>query len=79
MEITANVQQPFSTQQLLDSLLCRVKAEYLEMPGMSLSPEQAARLFGMTPEVCSSLLDVLTVTQFLCKNARGQYVRPQSR
>jgi hypothetical protein len=69
------VQQPFETQQVMDAVLRRVQGEYLEMPGLSLTLQQAARLFGMPPDTCGLLLDVLVTTQFLHRNPRGQFTR----
>lgn len=39
-----------------DALLERIRAEYLEMPGMSLRLEQVARLCDIEPPSASSFL-----------------------
>jgi len=59
----------------LESLLERVRAEYLEMPGLRLKPEQVHRLFGMDPLVCGQVLDALVEAKFLCAKADGTYSR----
>ena len=38
------------------AMLNRVRAEYLEMPGLRLTPEQAGRLFGVERALCRACL-----------------------
>ena len=38
-------------------ILQRIRAEYLEMPGLSLSPEQVQRLCGVDSALCVSVLE----------------------
>ena len=71
--------QPFETQQVMDVVLHRIQAEYLEMPGLSLTHSQAARLFGVPPETCELLLQVLVTTRFLRRTIRGQFIRADGR
>lgn len=40
-------------------LLARVRGEYREMPGLHLTLAQAARLWGLTPDVCATVLRAL--------------------
>jgi len=55
-------------------LLCRARAEYAEMPGLSLTVPQAARLLAIEPALCTILLDHLVDEGYLrCQNA--QYSR----
>jgi hypothetical protein len=56
-------------------VLERVRAEYLEMPGMRLKVEQVQRLFGVDPSVCRTVLDSLVECKFLYANPDGTYVR----
>ena len=58
-----------------DALIERIRAEYLEMPGMTLRAEQVARLCGLEPSKCLGVLDVLVGTQFLRRKADGAYIR----
>jgi hypothetical protein len=58
-----------------DALVERIRAEYLEMPGMALSLSQVARLCGIERSLCRVLLDVLVDMKFLCMNADGAYAR----
>jgi hypothetical protein len=52
-------------------LLQRIQAEFLEMPGMRLTEEQAQRLWSLDPTVCSALLDALVDARFLCRTSNG--------
>jgi hypothetical protein len=61
----------FPTQQLLE----RIRAEYLEMPGMRLTFEQVQRLCGVDGSVCRVVLDSLVAAKFLCANLDGTYAR----
>jgi hypothetical protein len=55
-------------------LLQRLRAEYLEMPGMTLRFEQVQRLCGIQAPMCKALLDALVNVQFLQLNSDGTYV-----
>lgn len=43
----------------IKDILNRLRAEYLEMPGLQLTAEQVQRLCGIEPKVCQSALDEL--------------------
>jgi hypothetical protein len=53
----------------------RIRAEFLEMPGMRLSPAQVERLSGVDRAVCTCVLDDLVRAGFLCGTANGSYGR----
>ena len=55
--------------------LQRIRAEYGEMPGLRLTPEQVARLCGVESHACVHLLDALVDTGYLNRTPGGQYVR----
>jgi hypothetical protein len=55
--------------------LTRVRGEYQEMPGLSLTERQAQRLWGLEPTVCRSVLHALVTAGFLRRNSNGSYVR----
>jgi hypothetical protein len=61
------------------ALLRRVRAEYLEMPGLGLTPRQAARLWGVDVAMSQLLLARLAQSGFLWRNHSGAYVRRSSR
>lgn len=53
----------------------RVRAEFLEMPGMRLTPEQVERLSGVQRAICKCVLDDLVRAGFLQTSANGSYGR----
>ena len=58
-----------------NTMLKRIRAEYLEMPGLRLTLEQAGRLCGVERTLCRTLLDVLVDEKFLCVKSSGAYAR----
>jgi hypothetical protein len=58
-----------------DTTLGRIRAEYLEMPGLRLTPEQAQRLCGVERALCQTVLDALVAEKFLCVKPDGHYAR----
>ena len=59
----------------LTPLLYRVRSEFLEMPGLRLTPAQAARLWAIDRSTSERILDGLTAAGFLSRNREGAYVR----
>jgi len=55
------------------ALVNRIKAEYLELPGLQLTPWQAQRLWGVDQIQCDAILEVLVETAFLRKTKSGAY------
>ena len=53
----------------------RVRAEYLEMPGLRLTAGQVQRLCGIERMLCESVLDALVTAEFLCVKPDGHYAR----
>ncbi len=43
----------------IEHLAIRVRAEFQEMPGLRLTVRQAERLWGLAPDVCAQVVDVL--------------------
>jgi hypothetical protein len=58
-----------------DQLVTRIKSEYVEMPGLWLTPEQGARLWALERNQCEELLVALVRQQFLTVRADGKYGR----
>ena len=56
-------------------LLCRIRSEYLEMPGLCLTCVQAQRLWALDAATCARLLENLVETRFLHRRVDGQYRR----
>jgi hypothetical protein len=55
-----------------------VRGEFLEMPGLQLTHEQARRLWTIDDRVCSAVLNALVDEQFLRVTADGRYARASS-
>jgi hypothetical protein len=55
-------------------LVRRIRAEFLEMPGLRLTIEQAQRLWSLKPDKCPTLLKSLLDTRFLRRTERGLFV-----
>lgn len=58
-----------------DHMLCRIRGEYLEMPGLRLTDRQAQRLWGLDRHTCGRLLDSLVKSKFLRRTDDGMYAR----
>lgn len=56
-------------------LLRRIKAEYIEMPGLRLTVAQAGRLWGLDGTDCRVLLERLITERFLQRRPDGTYSR----
>lgn len=52
----------------------RVQSEFLEMPGLRLTPVQAARLWALDRVTSERVLDTLTERGFLAKTRDGAYL-----
>lgn len=57
------------------SIIQRIRAEFLEMPGLSLRPVQVQRLCGVDGPLCQSVLEALVETGFLFRRSDGAYGR----
>jgi hypothetical protein len=67
--------QGTSRQATHEHWLARVRGEYLEMPGLSLTQIQAQRLWGLDPHACETVLVALLQAGFLRRTSQGGYVR----
>jgi hypothetical protein len=54
-------------------LFRRVESEYREMPGLSLTLPQAARLWGLDRRTCEFVLTTLTERRVLRRTTKGTY------
>jgi hypothetical protein len=59
---------------LPESLLERIRGEYLEMPGLCLTLAQACRLWQMTTPDCEAVLGRLVEDGFLARTGHGAFV-----
>jgi len=60
---------------LHEQIMGRIRAEYREMPDMSLRSEQVQRLCGIEGVLCKEALDALVAAKFLRVRSDGSYVR----
>jgi Fic family protein len=63
-----------ATPAIREAIL-RVEGEYREMPGLSLTLPQAARLWGLDRRTCERVLATLIERRVLKRAVNGQYVR----
>src|ERR1700676_5077920 len=63
------------TMRTVDILRSRIRAEYREMPGLLLTPEQVQRLCGIERMLYQLILNELVDAKFLCVKVDGRYAR----
>jgi hypothetical protein len=71
----AHFQEGPLTTSRHQALFDRVRAEYLEMPGLRLKIEQVQRLCGVEHLICKAVLDALVEARVLCVKPDGAYAR----
>jgi hypothetical protein len=59
----------------LEAVLRRVRAEFVEMPGLRLTPAQATRLWGLDGPACHAVIEALVESSFLRWTASGAVTR----
>lgn len=59
---------------MADDTVRRVRAEFLEMPGLKLTVPQAQRLWGVDRPTCEAVIDNLTASRFLVRTRDGAVV-----
>jgi hypothetical protein len=59
----------------VQDLLTRLRAEFVEMPGLRLTHEQVQRLCGIERMMCQVVLDKLVNEKFLSIRSDGHYAR----
>ncbi len=67
--------QPRSVKELRDAadLLSRIRGEFCEMPGLSLTLPQASRFFGLPEQQCLQMLQELVSAGLLSRRPDGRY------
>lgn len=61
------------------TLVERIRAEYIEQPGLRLTEAQASRLWRLDEGTARHVLHELTGASFLQCSEDGRYARPSSR
>jgi len=59
----------------MNDLVGRIRAEFLEMPGLRLTITQASRLWGLDERSCKRIIDVLIGASFLRWTPAGTVAR----
>ena len=63
---------------VIEEVLRRVQGEFLEMPGLRLTEEQARRLWGLDATACDALLNALVDANFLFRTHDGAFMRVEN-
>jgi hypothetical protein len=71
----AQMDADIRTDSGVDALLQQVRAEYLEMPGLSVTLPQAQRLWGADRPACQEVFSRLMSRGVLRETASGRFVR----
>jgi hypothetical protein len=71
----AELRRHNEAMRTVDDVRERVRAEYLEMPGLHLTIDQVQRLCGIERRMCTTVLDHLVEEHFLCVKPNGAYAR----
>ena len=58
-----------------DEVTDRIRAEYMEMPGLELTIWQVQRLWNLSEELCVRALLTLVQAKFLMVTSSGKYAR----
>jgi hypothetical protein len=61
----------------IEDVLQRIQGEYVEMPGLRLTPAQAQRLWGLDRATCEELLSALVHDNFLSQTRDGSFIRTE--
>ena len=64
---------------VLDDVLLRVQAEFLEMPGLRVTRAQARRLWALDGAVCEAVLCALVDARFLVESRNASFTRASDR
>lgn len=60
-----------------DRIVRRVREEFLEMPGLRVTPVQARRLWGLDGDRCDEVIAALVAAAFLKWTAGGAVTRAE--
>jgi hypothetical protein len=69
----------YSSVSPYSEVLGRVRAEFMEMPGLQLTARQAQCLFGLDPATCDAVLADLQDAKFLTRTQKGLFAMAEIR
>ena len=78
MQVHERAAAPELGCQRIDDLAWRIEAEFREMPGMRLTFAQVKRLWNLSNDQCSRVLDYLTSTGLLMQDEELRFYRSSS-
>jgi len=61
----------------IQDVVRRIRGEFLEMPGLRLTPEQARRLWRLDETACDAVLGALVDAHFLARTRDGAFVKDE--
>jgi hypothetical protein len=70
---------PLGVAPTFNTLVERIRAEYIEQPGLRLTEAQASRLWRLDEPTTRHALSLLTGVSFLQRSEDGRYARPSTR
>lgn len=62
---------------MMNELVGRIRAEFMEMPGLRLTMTQATRLWGLDERACRKVVDALIGASFLRWTPAGMIARAE--
>ena len=75
LQISAATTSDFHAQDRRALIAERVRGEFREMPGLTLTLAQAGRLWSLDTATCGDVLSQLVATGFLCQRSDGAFCR----
>jgi hypothetical protein len=60
----------------IQDVVRRIRGEFLEMPGLRLTAQQARRMWRLDETACDAVLGALVDARFLAKTRDGAFMRP---
>ena len=76
LQLRASTNVDFLTRQDTRALITeRVRGEFREMPGLTLTLAQAGRLWSLDADTCKDVLTQLVASGYLCRRADGAFCR----
>ncbi len=61
----------------VDLVAARVRAEFEEMPGLTLTVPEASRLFGLDEDICRTIVERLVRSAYLRRMNNGSVTRAE--
>ena len=66
---------PTKSSKVPEDVVSRVRGEFLEMPGLRLTRQQALKLWRLDESLCDAALGALVEARFLARTRDGAFIR----